>query len=360
MAFCPICKMEYREGVTECADCHVALVDVLPHAKQSLLLRIKSERVFGKFKKYLEYSKIPVETEYHLEDARFDLYVLPKHENKVKAAWETFLLMELGGELGGEIQQEEAAADLLHANIPKQVQKDILRFQQEAAGASAADEAVPSEESASETFDADFLQGIRDDLHDALRGDAASDPDGGGLSDRELTEENSVEDVARELLHPSGGSYESMKHKADDTYGSAATLLLFGSAGIVYTLLNIAGVLSHFEQGFSQWLLLIFFSVLLGAGIYTWKQYRTYKGKAAEEEKLRERLDLWMKETFTPEAFEKLNEDGLSPEETVIVRLDWMAKSILAAYPELSENAAYQYADDFYNSEFSEEEPEAC
>lgn len=329
MAICPICKMEYREGVTECADCHVALVDVLPHAKHNLLFRIKSERVFGKFKKYLEYSKISVETEYHLEDARFDLYVLPKHENKVKAAWETFLLMELGGELGSEIQQEEAAADLLHANIPKQVQKDILRFQQEAA-------------SASET--------------DVLEEDAEPPFDDGGLSDRELTEEDSVEDVARELLHPSGGSYESMKHKAEDTYGSAVTLILFGALGIVYMFLNIAGILSHFERGFSQWLLLIFFSILLGAGVYTWKQYQTYKSKADEEEKLRERLDLWMKETFTPEAFAKLNEDGLSPEEIVIVRLDWMAKSILAAYPELSENAAYQYADDFYNSEFSFEE----
>ncbi|MDO4317065.1 MAG: hypothetical protein Q4C48_02550 [Lachnospiraceae bacterium] len=344
MAFCPICKMEYREGVTECADCHVALVEVLPHAKQNLLLRIKSERVFGKFKKYLEYSKISVETEYHLEDARFNLYVLPKYENKVKAAWETFLLMELGGELGEEIRQEEAAADLLHANIPKQVQKDILRFQQETIGASGTD--VSEADAPNE---------------DASRADAPPDNeepafDDGGLSDRELTEEDSVEDVARELLHPSGGSYESMKHKAEDTYGSAVTLILFGALGIVYMFLNIAGILSHFERGFSQCLLLIFFSVLLGAGIYTWRQYQTYKSKADEEEKLRERLNLWMKETFTPEAFAALNEDGLSPEEIVIVRLDWMAKSILAAYPELSENAAYQYADDFYNAEFSADE----
>jgi len=28
--FCPTCQAEYRKGIAECADCHVALVDELP------------------------------------------------------------------------------------------------------------------------------------------------------------------------------------------------------------------------------------------------------------------------------------------------------------------------------------------
>lgn len=30
MAWCPVCRNEYREGITECADCHVPLVEELP------------------------------------------------------------------------------------------------------------------------------------------------------------------------------------------------------------------------------------------------------------------------------------------------------------------------------------------
>ena len=30
MPWCPKCKAEYREGFTECAACHVPLVDTLP------------------------------------------------------------------------------------------------------------------------------------------------------------------------------------------------------------------------------------------------------------------------------------------------------------------------------------------
>ena len=32
MPFCPECQAEYEPGITECADCNVALVDTLPEA----------------------------------------------------------------------------------------------------------------------------------------------------------------------------------------------------------------------------------------------------------------------------------------------------------------------------------------
>ncbi len=35
--FCPQCKAEYRQGITECADCQVPLVSSLPKAPESLL-----------------------------------------------------------------------------------------------------------------------------------------------------------------------------------------------------------------------------------------------------------------------------------------------------------------------------------
>ena len=35
MPWCPKCKAEYREGFTECATCHVPLVDVLPEEDEA-------------------------------------------------------------------------------------------------------------------------------------------------------------------------------------------------------------------------------------------------------------------------------------------------------------------------------------
>lgn len=36
MAWCPVCRYEYREGITECADCHVPLVEELPPEEADL------------------------------------------------------------------------------------------------------------------------------------------------------------------------------------------------------------------------------------------------------------------------------------------------------------------------------------
>jgi hypothetical protein len=42
MPFCPVCRLEYRSGFTDCSDCNVALVDELP-VIQPLTARHPSE-----------------------------------------------------------------------------------------------------------------------------------------------------------------------------------------------------------------------------------------------------------------------------------------------------------------------------
>ena len=42
MAFCPVCKNEYRPGFTTCSDCKVALVDSLELAAQAVIMGEKA------------------------------------------------------------------------------------------------------------------------------------------------------------------------------------------------------------------------------------------------------------------------------------------------------------------------------
>ena len=42
--FCPSCEAEYREGITECSDCGVALVDELREAGPARLVTLKITR----------------------------------------------------------------------------------------------------------------------------------------------------------------------------------------------------------------------------------------------------------------------------------------------------------------------------
>ena len=42
--FCPLCQSEYRDGFTECADCHVRLVNTRAEAKASSARLWKGDR----------------------------------------------------------------------------------------------------------------------------------------------------------------------------------------------------------------------------------------------------------------------------------------------------------------------------
>lgn len=57
MAWCPICKNEYREGVTECSECKVALVDNLEDYDLVKVL-YGSEEGLEEIKSYLEFNDI--------------------------------------------------------------------------------------------------------------------------------------------------------------------------------------------------------------------------------------------------------------------------------------------------------------
>jgi hypothetical protein len=47
MPYCPQCRAEYREGFTECADCHVALVPELPPAPPDEVDPVETEMVMN-------------------------------------------------------------------------------------------------------------------------------------------------------------------------------------------------------------------------------------------------------------------------------------------------------------------------
>lgn len=313
MGFCPKCKMEYQDGIFECSDCHVALVDRLLNPNYVTLLQLKSPAVAEKFQKYLQYSNISAASE-ELDDV-IVFSALPKTEPKLRSAWSTFVLMELSGELGPEIKEEEEAFDILHSVLPKQLQKELQKHHMENLSLQMADPA--GDETSEDPFS-------------------------------EEDEEN-IEEVTEALLRTKTGTYESMSKKAEDSYGSAIMLIGFGLVGTVYTLLNILGVLTHFQGLFSLGILLVFFMILFVVGIYTWKQYKIYSQNATEENDLKVRISQWLTDNCSVEKMPE-ESDTLSPEELDLIRLNWISKELMNNFPDLSEEAATEFAEEFYNS----------
>ncbi len=95
MPWCPKCKNEYREGITVCTDCGVALVDESELSDRVSLI-FGSEDQMEDIKGFLTSNGIKdVVVKYIEEDDVYDLSVLDKDQLKAERMVRTFLLKVL-------------------------------------------------------------------------------------------------------------------------------------------------------------------------------------------------------------------------------------------------------------------------
>ena len=108
MPYCPKCKTEYREGVSECADCHVPLVESLPEEDvnsqsveneeklpeiveiyRTLDERDMEQKTYHLYKNGIKYSVFeyvqPVREELEVLDSRIVFRILVSEEDAEKA-----------------------------------------------------------------------------------------------------------------------------------------------------------------------------------------------------------------------------------------------------------------------------------
>jgi len=83
MPWCPNCKNEYVEGITECADCHVELVDELPLEEKMSTLLFAEEELAKELAEFLAYSNITgVQVAYNEEYAMYEVLAPEKYDRE--------------------------------------------------------------------------------------------------------------------------------------------------------------------------------------------------------------------------------------------------------------------------------------
>ena len=277
MPWCPVCKNEYKEGVTVCADCGETLVASLEERKEVLLCR-GEEALILRMQKFMEYNDIPVIYEHKDEEAC--LYVLPKqaaHVFLAESAAEAEKLAALAGQKNAE-QDEEMTSE-------EQEVKPALKEE---------------------------AQNQEDDL---ICSDAA---------DREESEEDAedkpnAEDGENDLRAPSG-VYRKKSERADDLRSSGEVLLVFGILGCIAMILIDFGILpirfgNRIMMNVIMFALFLFF---IGFGVYSLKDARKSRAEASDEDKLTERIHTWVKEHLTAELVDEAS--GLEEEEVDEIR----------------------------------------
>ena len=121
MAWCPVCKNEYREGITECSECKVPLVDNLEDCKLVKILYGTREGL-EELKDYLEYNAVkPVQIDFDKEEGSEALFVSEKDKLRSIKLISTLMKQK-------QLEQLEANKEMEFTDVKPQDTSAMLGF----------------------------------------------------------------------------------------------------------------------------------------------------------------------------------------------------------------------------------------
>lgn len=129
MPWCPICKNEYQEGYSKCADCGCDLVDELEEEEQLVpICLLGQEEMAEKLRDFLVFSEIKAEYEYNETEKAYNVLVKDEDVMKAKAAFRGFAKVESSSEVEKLIAEAEDM--LLEATDEEELteeQREVVR-----------------------------------------------------------------------------------------------------------------------------------------------------------------------------------------------------------------------------------------
>ncbi|KSV59286.1 hypothetical protein [Acetivibrio ethanolgignens] len=111
MAWCPKCKMEYREGITVCADCGTPLVEEFTEKEEQVaVLLTDKEELAKRFHDFLEYSGVTGALLGFVEESsQYSVSVPVSQQKEAKRLYTGFYLAETEKELEAVVAKTASA-----------------------------------------------------------------------------------------------------------------------------------------------------------------------------------------------------------------------------------------------------------
>ncbi len=329
MPWCPKCKVEYQEGYTHCTDCNIPLVESLIEAEATEtfepFFQAEDKKVAEKLVSFFEYSDLKSELQYDEENEVYIVAILSGEEKKARKLYEAFYFVEYD-----RMKQKTNAKN----TIPEEMKEN--------------DEDASSEGMQKNTANAS--SGETENVYEAM------EPDADNLADeKEYNEETPGDDIS---------GYESNNDrvyvmKADqykDLSGSVWIFLLFGIAGLIFVVLNIAGVISVFNGWIPNMVMGALFLFFLYIAISTNQKAKKVQQEIEAEDKMTKEINEWLKLNVTESFLSSLHNDEISNELNFIKMTDAVKEMLIKEFGPL--NLAYldRLIDEFYSNQFDNQE----
>lgn len=339
--WCPNCKMEYRKGVTVCADCGTELVEGTEADFCTVdICEFKIESLADRFVEYLKYSGLEqAEKTEKDQGAVYAVSVLEKHQKKAEKLFRGFLLAM-------KEEQEAAALQELQSQMQDAAQNDYEEESEETENFEEETEYNwDEEEQETETGEDNYIRDeeVQKQAENLLISDEAEEDTG-------------------ELLYTSTDSYITKEEEYKDLKFSGITFILFSILGGVFLTLCQLNILPIQYEKFVLIVIALVFVVFLVIGIISLVKSSKVKLEIPVEQEKTEEIYAYLDDVLTEDILDEWRDNEVSDVENDLLITSHIRTSLIKQYPEESvvylEYIADQYYGDRYVSEDSTEELE--
>lgn len=330
MPWCPNCKNEFQEGYTICSDCKVELVEKLPEVEEFIpFFQSETKNIAEKLVKYFAYSDLKSVIRYNDELGVYIVFVPSEKRKAAQKLYQAFYFVERERHENG-LPDEEADISEELSEAPEDYMEEA---EEEEADSEASEETIV-------LMDSEKLK------------------EGNALYRDTWNEKAPAEEEAEEeeTEKPISGSYVLKTEKYKDYTATVGVFLGLGVIGIIFVILNIAGVLSVLNGILPMIVMGALFLFFIAVGISTQKKAKELQHEIDEEKKTTDQINEWLSTHVTAEYLESLSDETISAELNYIRVTDAIKEKLSEAFP--GQNADYldRLIEDFYSANFDTEE----
>lgn len=307
--WCPKCKIEYREGITVCADCGTELVE---HSEKDVvdICEINDEATADEIIAYLSYSGIEgVEKEVN-EGGAFKITVPTASEKAAEKLFRGYILAK-----EEEKEQKE----------PASVEK------------------TSSEEFGTNDSDIETISEVEENSE---------------ADDAPLVTEEIDEDTVDLLYTSDKKEYVKYADKYRDMKFSGITFVIFGLIGAVYLVLSKTEVIPIQYNIVVFCIIAALFAGFIIAGAVSMVKATKIKHLIPEEEERTNAIRNWLDENLTKEMVEEWSDSEVSDGENDLLITAHIRGMLVKEYSEEQKEYLEMIADEYYEEHFVENEAE--
>lgn len=347
MPWCPVCKNEYKKGITVCADCGAKLVASLKNEEEILLCEGSVKRL-QRLSAYLTYNDIP--TIYKRVEDDEEITEIP--EAAVQNDPEELILSEDEE----EVIECRLYVEQRYEDIARRATRIFFLEEEKRRAALAMREQIEEELAISDLHEYE--------MDDTDTGRSGAD-DAGTENEADEMDEVSAEALEQEAKDTfrrsqDGTIYKGRAEKAEEFKSSGLVLLFVSILGFLFMiLLNMEILPFHLRNlqmvNVIMLLLFLFFFVF---GIISLLGAKEYEHEAVEEKNLTKEIKSWVKGNLTAEETDKESgADTDEPEEILYFkRYEWLKNTISEKFVNLDEDYLDHLIESVYQTLYESDE----